>query len=327
MKELKIAVIGFYYGKFPDWIQYWLKSCSTNPTIDFFIVTDLKLINKPNNVHIINLSFKETKDLFENKLNMTISLDKPYKLCDYKPLYGLFLEDYIKDYDYWGHCDFDLIWGDIREYINKYNLSYYDKFLPLGHLSLYKNTTEVNNFFKLDGSLCGDYNNVFTSDRSFAFDEIDGIYSIYNKNNLSMFKYRVFADLNKDHKRFKLKFGDKNYKYQAFYYEYGKTYRAFIKDNKVFSEEYMYIHFRRKLKVENNIDWENIDSFFISPLGIIPKVKPGLPSVDEILKYNENPGSFYELLETIHFYIHSINLIKPRLKSEIIALKYSKYKV
>lgn len=326
MNDLKIAVIGFYYGKFPDWISYWLKSCSTNPTIDFYIVTDLKLIDKPNNVHKIDLSFKETKKLFEDKLNMSISLEKPYKLCDYKPLYGLFLEDYIKDYDYWGHCDFDLIWGDIREYINKYNLTRYDKFLPLGHLSLYKNTAEVNIYYKLKGSLCGDHKKVFTNDKSFAFDEIDGIYSIYNKNNLPMFKFRIFADLNKDHKRFKLKFGDRNYRYQTFYYEDGKTYRAFIKNNKVFKEEYMYIHFRRKLNIKNDVNWENINSFYISPLGIIPKTKVGMPSIDDVKNYNKNPGFIYELLETVHFYIHSLNLIKPRLKSEIIALKYNKYR-
>lgn len=63
--HLKIAVIGVYYGTFPDWMPYWLKSCESNSSIDFFIVTDIKDLEVPNNVHIINISLKELKSLTE----------------------------------------------------------------------------------------------------------------------------------------------------------------------------------------------------------------------------------------------------------------------
>lgn len=46
-KSLKIVIIGFYYGTFPAWMPYWLRSCADNPTIDFMLVTDIKLDSLP----------------------------------------------------------------------------------------------------------------------------------------------------------------------------------------------------------------------------------------------------------------------------------------
>ena len=174
-------------------MPYWLKSYENNSSIDFFLVTDVKDLEIPNNVHIINISLKGLKALTEKKLNMEISLEKPYKICDFRPAYGIIFQDYLKEYDYWGHCDFDLIWGDIRSFIESYEIEKYDKFLHLGHLSLYRNTYKCNNYYKLPGSECGDYKEVFKSNENYAFDETGGIYCIYKKNNIPMFEDRIFG--------------------------------------------------------------------------------------------------------------------------------------
>lgn len=312
-KNLKIAIIGTYYGEFPKWIQYWLKSCKDNNTIDFYIVTDLK-INVPSNVHIINLSLEEFKELAENKLDIKISLKKPYKLCDYKPVYGKILEDYIKDYDYWGHCDFDLIFGDIRFFVEKYNIEKYDKFLPLGHLALYRNTEKCNNYYKMEGSKCGDYISVFQSDGNHAFDETGGIYSIYKKNKLPMFTKRIFAEIKTFHKRLRLKFRDKNYRHQVFYYENGKVFRAYYKKGKVETQEFIYIHFRRNIPVDDDYDFNQIKNFYITDSGFYEK-ENGNPTLDEIEKYNKNPGWIIEGLETIKFCLKKIINIFLALKN------------
>lgn len=300
MKE-KIVIIGVYYGKFPDWMQYWLKSCESNPTIDFLIVTDITDIELPSNVKLLNISMKQLKELAEEKMNMKVSLERPYKLCDFKAIYGLILQDYIQEYDYWGHCDFDLIWGDIRNFVDKYSLEEYEKFLPLGHLSLYRNTTECNNYYKLNGSKCGDYKEVYTTDRNYAFDEMNGMYSIYKKNKLKMFDKRIFAEIKTFHKRFRLRKREKNYYHQVFYYEKGKIYRAYKKYNKIRREEYIYIHFRRKLYADANKSFQNIkDCFYITKDGFFEK-KQGEPTIEEIKKYNYNPGIIYEWFETMKF--------------------------
>ena len=38
--DKKIAFVVPYYGKFPDYFPLWLKTCGTNPTIDFLLFTD-----------------------------------------------------------------------------------------------------------------------------------------------------------------------------------------------------------------------------------------------------------------------------------------------
>lgn len=319
--DLKVVIIGFYYGKFPDWMSYWLKSCEENPTIDFKIVTDIEIGDLPSNVEIIRLTMEEVKALFDRKLGFSVSLSKPYKLCDFRPLYGLLLEDYISEYDYWGHCDFDLIWGNIRKFINEYNIEKYDKFLPLGHLSLYKNTREVNTYFKLSGSECGDYINVLTSDKNYAFDETGGIYSIYQKNHLPMFTKRIFAEIKTYHKRFRLKSIDKNYKHQVFYYENGNVYRAFENKGKIEIEDFIYIHFRRRLPANKQCKWTSLDSFYITPNGFVVKKNGNVPDVEEIERLNHNPGVLLESLETIAFCLKNVARIKTKIEVELTARK------
>lgn len=305
---------------FPGWLSYWLKSCADNPTIDFLIVTDIHLENIPKNVHLLDLSMKQFKALAEEKLEMEIAFDRPYKACDLRPAYGKILCDYIAGYDYWGHCDFDLIWGDIRYFAERYSIEKYDKFLPLGHLALYRNTEECNSYYKLPGSNCGTYKEVFSSNQGFAFDETDGIYSIYEKNSLPMFTGRIFAEIKTYHRRFRLKQCDKNYRHQAFYYENGKVYRAFVNKGEVKTEEYIYIHFRRKLLSEPKKNWENLNSFYIDPDGFHEK-PPGIPTRKDIEKYNHNPGVIYETLETVRFCLKNINKVKTKISNEIIARK------
>lgn len=315
----KIAIIGCYYGKFPVWIQYWLKSCASNPTIDFYIVTDLELINRPQNVHIISLRLKEIKELAEKKLGIPISLGRPYKLCDLKPCYGVVFEEYLHDYDYWGHCDFDLIWGDIRKATKQYNLEQYDKFLPLGHLSLYRNTEEVNSRYKMDGSRCGSYKEVFATDDGHAFDETDGIYSIYKKHGFSVFDKRIFAEIKTFHNRFRLKNIDKNYKHQVFVYRNGRVERIFEEEHQMKTQEYIYIHFRRKLPADNR-NWDEIGDFFITNKGFFD-IDEIPESVKTIEKYNHNPGWIAENLETIAFILKNVRKIKSKIENELIARK------
>ena len=125
----KIAILTVYYGKLPPYFDLWLRSCEFNETIDFYVVTDNKLCNLPKNVNIIDITLKDFCALAEKKLHKKVRIDTPYKLCDFKPMYGHILEDYLSDYDYWGHCDVDLIFGDLRKFFNLYKINNYDRFL------------------------------------------------------------------------------------------------------------------------------------------------------------------------------------------------------
>ena len=103
-----IAYVVPYFGKFPKGFQFWLMSCGCNPTIDWLIFTDDHMdYNYPPNVKVQYWTFEQMKRRVQKIFNFPISLERPYKLCDYKPAYGEIFSDELKGYDFWGDCDVD----------------------------------------------------------------------------------------------------------------------------------------------------------------------------------------------------------------------------
>lgn len=74
---------------------------------------DRTLYEYPNNVKAFYFTTDGLKDIFGKNYDFKIAIDNPYKFCDFKPAYGEIFADYLKGYDFWGHCDIDLLWGNI----------------------------------------------------------------------------------------------------------------------------------------------------------------------------------------------------------------------
>ncbi len=170
----KIIILVPYFGKFPPMFEYWYKTALSNSTIDFLIFTDQEIESKFN-IKIINMSFDDMRKLIQSKFDFTISLEKPYKLCDYKLAYGYIFEEYVKCYDFWGYSDIDMVLGDIRGML-KDQIDKFDKYNYLGHLSLYRINSEANNLWKLneEDSRALNYEDVFSTPDSMYFDEYGG---------------------------------------------------------------------------------------------------------------------------------------------------------
>lgn len=173
-----IVLINVFFGNFPWYFNLFLKSCSTNPTVNFFVFTDQqKPKNSPINVRFIPFSLEKFNDLASEKLNLKIKIKYAYKLCDFKPAYGIILSDYLKDYEYWGITDIDIIFGRIREFITDEMLTDYEVIsvrndYPTGSFMIFKNNKKINWLFKKSK----DYQKVFTSDRHFCFDECNFVH-------------------------------------------------------------------------------------------------------------------------------------------------------
>jgi len=171
----KIIVLITYFGNFPWYFSYFLHSCKFNSTIDFVIFTnnDSKHL-LPRNVKFIRTTLEEIKNLANKKLQIKASIDYPYKLCDFKPAYGLIFEDFTKGYDFWAQSDIDLIYGNLRSMINYEILSRND-FVSVRHdyttgcFTLSRNNVLMNNLFKRSK----DYEKVFTSEPYWGFDELN----------------------------------------------------------------------------------------------------------------------------------------------------------
>lgn len=292
---LSVGIICAYFGELPGCFSCWLKSCEFNPTINFLLITDQEVNTVPKNVRVIKLSFQFVQKLADNKIGCHVALDYPYKLCDLKPMYGIMFCDYLDKYDYWGHCDMDMVFGDIRGFLERYNFEKYEKFLDLGHLSLYKNTIENNNRFRMGGSQCGTWKEVISDPEGHAFDELNGIYQIYLKNNIPVFDKRIYADISMLYTRFRCALDDPNYDQQVFYWENGHIFRSYWIDGKHNIEEFIYIHFKKRNFGKQEFDVKTVNSFYIGPSGYTKKITDA--TLEDVYKINPFYGEKIEKKE------------------------------
>lgn len=173
MYQNKIVIIACYYGRFPWFFQYFIDSCKYNPTIDFLIFSDCSYEKAlPSNVIISMQSLQEFRALASEKLGFEVNIKYPYKICDYKPVYGFIFSDFIEGYDFWGQCDIDVIFGDIRAFLTDDLLNGFDFINPrhdytTGCFMLFRNTAVMNNLFRKSK----DYKRVFLDSLNYCFDE------------------------------------------------------------------------------------------------------------------------------------------------------------
>lgn len=174
MNKHSVALILHYYGKLPNYFPLWLKSAGANPNFTFMIFSDIDFssYNVPANVKIFPMTFDEIKRLVSLYLDFEFVLNNSYKFCDYRPLYGLIFHEYLEGYDFWGYVDSDVIWGDIGKFITDDILGKYDKLYRLGHLTIYRNTEEINTFalHKLPGWNIS-YKDVYRTNMHMCFEE------------------------------------------------------------------------------------------------------------------------------------------------------------
>lgn len=253
----KIVFIVLYFGMFPNFFSLFLKSCEANDEYcDWIIFTDdHSNYEYPVNVRTVYISWDRMRSLIQDKFEFTISLEKPYKLCDFKVAFGYIFEDYITDYEYWGYCDVDLIWGSFKNFWNDDLLKNYKKVFNLGHCTIYHNDAENNRIFLklLDGK--ERYREVFTCPQNCSFDEeySGSINNIYELCGIPIFEKSYAANLytkssnfrltkmKHDHKKYKV---EKNKK-RIFIWKRGQLFCVY-RDKEIKKEEYLYIHFQSR---------------------------------------------------------------------------------
>lgn len=148
----KIILIIPYFGSWPSWINYFIRSCAQNPTITWLMYTDCgEPEYKADNVIFKHCSFALYQQKVSTKLGINFSPESPYKLCDLKPALGYIHEKEIAGYDYWGFGDVDVIYGDIRAYLTdqmfRFNLISFHEHRVSGHLCLLKNSVKMRHAF------------------------------------------------------------------------------------------------------------------------------------------------------------------------------------
>ena len=173
-----IAVLLPYFGKFPNYFEFFLQSCKDNPTVDFYVITDNDcekyISDKDSNIHFYETTFEEVKARFQKAFRFKIAMTRPYKLCDFKPVYGMVFNDIVQRYDFWGYCDCDLIFGNIRRFLTDEILNNNDYILGLGHFHIQRTSDEkFDEVLKSARTRDGyDYEYVFSHEKNFVLDEL-----------------------------------------------------------------------------------------------------------------------------------------------------------
>lgn len=151
----KTAIVIPYFGKWPIWMDFYLYTCSKQKMVDFLYFTDCGLPNKTySNTKFFEIDYPTYCKRVSDALGINFNPNHgAYKLCGCKPFYGIIHEKELKEYDYWGFADLDLIYGDLSNILNEKNFHKYDFITAhservAGHFTVMKNIEKYNNACK-----------------------------------------------------------------------------------------------------------------------------------------------------------------------------------
>ena len=107
---------------------------------------------------VIPMTLQEFDDLIYKKLGIRVGnyLDNgvPHRfISDFYVAFGKIFEDYIKEYDYWGHTNWDIVYGRLDKFLPDSELEKWDVWTDNvnsinGIFTLYRNREDINNLFK-----------------------------------------------------------------------------------------------------------------------------------------------------------------------------------
>jgi len=266
---MKSVVILFpYFGTLPIQYNMWRNSALRNTDIDFLFFTDC-LVEPAENIIVHKMTFESFRQLVQKAFDFPITLDRPYKLCEYKQAYGYILQDYIKNYDFWGFGDLDLVYGDIRSFLTDSVLKY--KFLlGWGHLTLLHNDEDTNTYFMKQVDGYQNYKDAFTTNKITFFDE-------YGYNGCSD-KWRdnrpddcwlewSFDNASKPKQSYHFNSLTRGWKQVIFEHVDNKLYMIRFKNGKMEKKESLYAHFQHRGFMKDRVT--DYNHFIVTPNAII----------------------------------------------------------
>lgn len=292
MRDLKVCLIVCWFGPFPKYFPIWLQTVKYNEDFEFLIFTDNEKptdLDIPDNVIFKKLTLSALKGRAEKVLKLKCKIDRPYRICDFRPMFGLIFEHELLNYDFWGYCDLDVIFGNISNFISKQMLSEYDAIFNGGHFTIIKNNERMNLLFKKSGGAFS-YSSVVKHSAIFAFDEITGIQQIAQKQGINAIYSIPYVDADVRYSQLRSVMDRSNPNNQCFYWEKGKLFRVKSENKKVSIQQLSYIHLqKRPIKLKSSVK-ELCLSFWIEPDGLESKEYLGVPKPEDVSAKNPYIG-------------------------------------
>lgn len=288
----KILMICPYFGHLPNYFPFTLASMAANKDVNWLLLTDDHTeFDYPQNVKVVYTTFSELCKRIREVMPVNVSLHAPYCLCDIKPFYGKVFSDYLQGYDFWGHHDLDMIFGDMRNFFTEDRLSSFDRLLYLGACSLYRNTNIINDFLLREITQIPLANQALCEGWNLALDEIIANV-LMRKHGFRIWEANeIFADidpLRKSFRRVEAAFPIEEtqrafintYPKQGkmvFSWNRGKLFAHILQQGIMIEQEYLYLHVQKRemtttiepgdrfIVVPNTfLPWQTIDNHFVS---------------------------------------------------------------
>lgn len=275
-----LGLIAPYFGKLPPHFQLWLNSCACNPDVTWFLFTDDRTPwDYPENVKVTYCTLSELRDRFQQSFDFPISLDSIKKLGDYKPFYGYLFKEELSGYRAWGHIDVgDVIYGDFDKFSLASRIEQFDRLGYVGHLTIYRNTRDINERFRAEAHSGFNYRDVLSSPDFMNFEEIakESIGQIWQDNSwITGSLDDCVADLSVLSYPFKIQCSyESGSSYQnndhlIFEWNNGHLFGHEIAPNGgILTREFLYVHFKRRpMRLFDDV---NSERYLIAPDGFHP---------------------------------------------------------
>lgn len=188
-----------YFGQWPRWFDYFLRTCGNNPEFHWMIFTDCdRSLDTPSNVILQPFAKADVERIVGERFGPDYRFSYGYKLCDMKPAYGDFFADYLTNYEFWGYVDIDLVYGRLSDFITGDVLDRHDVVtaspgMVVGHGTLLRNTERLRQLYR-ECPTCRDKFFSKDYDRFDEFDFSDHVRALADAGQLRLFQDRIQLD-------------------------------------------------------------------------------------------------------------------------------------
>ena len=193
MSGPSIRLVVPYFGERPPYLALVVRSMAANPDVDWLLITDAPVPDAPPNVTVQLCEFADLAARIQGHFDFEICLERPYKLCDFRPAFGEVFAEELTGYDFWGHCDLDVVFGRIREHLPAEAFEA-DKVLIQGNFALYRNTAEAAGWFRHEVGRVS-YRTAMTTPAAQHFDEMAGMHYVLADLGVGYWQDDVIFDL------------------------------------------------------------------------------------------------------------------------------------
>ena len=193
MRTPSIRLVVPHFGERPTYFPLVVRSMASNPDVDWLMFTDRPVDDAPRNLVVLQCSFDDLAARIRAHFPFEVSLERPYKLCDFRPAFGEIFREELAGYDFWGHCDIDVVFGRIREHLPPKAFQA-DKILFQGNFSLYRNTAEAAGWYRHEVGKVS-YRKAMTSPAAEHFDEWAGMFYIIEDLRVPYWQEETVFDL------------------------------------------------------------------------------------------------------------------------------------